>query len=315
MKLKRIVLALFILFFGALTVFFAVDLYHYSQDKSPNRTLFVPRLELSLIRVNSLTAEKTDISGTILVHNPLPLNLAADSLSYRFYINGVEVIKSTYIKSIHIHRWDSTLFTLPVTINNDKLINTLQTAHAQGADSVTYRVKTTFYTHLPFKKSIDIDVETQQPIFYIPTVRVVDVNYDSLSIKGVTLYVDLMVGNKNKIDFKFKDLQYRFALGDNPFVTGTKWGVVNIKQQDSTELVLPIRISFGDAFKGLGALISHGGKTGYQFDMELKLVADTKALNNSKVYMVDAGTVREIMKLAKAEKKKAKLAKAYKDKL
>ncbi len=302
-KITAIVLAIILL---PIILFFAVDLYHYSKDKSPYRTLFIPRLELGVFEVIGLSADRTDMEGKMLIHSPLPFNLAADSLQYKLYISGVEVVKSTYAQSINIKKWDSTWIELPVTIYNDKLLTTLDNADKQGKDSVVYRIHTTFYTHIPFKKNFDIDIETLQPLLYIPSARVVKVDYDSLSAKGVTLYLHLMIGNRNKIAFQFKDLKYKFALAGNPWVYGSKWGVTDIKQRDSTELILPLRISFTDIFKTLGPLIRKGGAVDYKFGLEMKLVSTSNALKNSKMITKGAGTLKEIIKLAKDEKHKGK---------
>lgn len=253
-----------------------------------------------------MSADRTDMLGKMLIHSPLPFNLAADSLQYKIYISDVEVIKSTYTKSLNIKKWDSTWIELPVTIYNDKLLNTLDKADKEGKDSVVYRIQTTFYTHIPFKKTFNIDIETLQPLFYIPTARLEKVDYDSLSGKGVTLFLKLMIGNRNKMAFQFKDLKYKFSLANSPWVYGAKWGVIDIKQQDSTELILPLRVSFTDIFKSIGPLISKGGKTDYKIGLDLKLVSASNSLKNSKVVVKDEGTLHEIIKLAKDEKNKQK---------
>ncbi len=304
MKALRITLIILAIILVPLIVFFGVDFYHYSKDKSPYRTLFIPRLEVSLFEVTDLSADRTDMLGKMLIHSPLPFNLAADSLQYKIYISDVEVIKSTYTKSLNIKKWDSTWIELPVTIYQDKLLTTLDNADKEGKDSMVYRIQTTFYTHIPFKKTFTIDIETLQPLFYIPTARLEKVDYDSLSGKGVTLYIKLMIGNRNKMDFQFKDLKYKFSLANSPWVYGAKWGVIDIKKQDSTELILPVRVSFTDVFKSIGPLIRKGGKTDYKVGLDLKLVSSSNSLKNSKVIVKDEGTVHEIVKLAKDEKKK-----------
>ena len=89
-------------------------------------------------------------------------------------------------------------------------------------------------------------------------------------------------------------------------VYGVKWGVIDIKQQDSTEIILPLRVSFIDVFKSIGPLIRKGGKTDYKVGLDLKLVSTSNSLKNSKVIVKDEGTLHEIIKLAKDEKKKEK---------
>jgi len=304
MKAKRIILILLALLLLPIAVFFTLQFYHYSKNKSPYRTLLIPRLEIGVSEITYLSSDKISMHEKLLIHNPLPFNLTADSLQYKLFIGDVEVIKSTYTKSISIRKWNSTWIDLPITINNAKLLATLNKADNQGKDSVVYRIQTTFHTHIPFKKEFDIDAEKLLPLFYMPTARLMEVSHDSLSLKGVTLFLKVMIGNRNKFPFQLKDLKYKFSLADNPWITGAELGVIDIKQQDSTELLLPARISFSNIFKSIGPLISKGGKVEYKFGMDLKLVSESNAIKNSKVMVNDTGTLKELIKLAKDEKKK-----------
>ena len=300
LKVSGIVLTIILL---AFLLFFSIDLYHYEKDKSPYRTLFIPRLDLSMLEVTDLSAERTDMVCKMLIHSPLPFNLLADSLQYKIYIDNVEIIKSTYAKSINIKRWDSTWLNLPLIIYNNKLLTELNRVKKQGMDSVVYRIHTTFYTHIPFKKTFNIDIETLRLRLYIPKVHVEKVDYDSLNFKGVTLLLKLSIGNKNKFAFKCKDLKYKFSLANLPWVYGVKLGTIDIKQNDNTELILPLRISFADIFKSIGPLISKGGKTKYKFGLNFKLVSTSNSLKNSNVIIKDEGTLNEIIELVKNEKK------------
>ncbi len=304
MKAKRIILILLALLLLPIATFFALQFYHYSKNESPYRTLLIPRLEIGVSEITYLSSDKISMHEKLRIHNPLPFNLTADSLQYKLFIGDVEVIKSTYTKSISIRKWNSTWIDLPITINNAKLLATLNKADNQGKDSVVYRIQTTFHTHIPFKKEFDINAEKLLPLFYMPTARLMEVSHDSLSLKGVTLFLKVMIGNRNKFPFQLKDLKYKFSLADNPWITGAELGVIDIKQQDSTELLLPARISFSNIFKSIGPLISKGGKVEYKFGMDLKLVSESNAIKNSKVMVNDTGTLKELIKLAKDEKKK-----------
>ncbi|HLP19589.1 MAG TPA: LEA type 2 family protein [Chitinophagales bacterium] len=305
-KKKTLLLTLLAIILTPLAVFVAVDLYHYFNNKSPYRTLFIPRLEAGSFEITTLDLDKTDMVGNMLIHSPLPFNLAADSMQYKIFIGGEEVIKSSYPKSLNIRRWDSTWIQLPVTIYSEKLLAVLQNAEKRGEDSIVYRIQTRFFTHLPFRQEFDLDIDKRLPLFYIPTAQLQKLTFDSLSLKGVTLYINLMIGNKNKIPFEFKDLKYKFAIADYPWISGAKWGEIKIKEQDSTQLVLPIRISFTDAFKSLGPLIRKGGKTDYRFGLDLKMVSESNALKNSRIVVKNDGTISEIVAVAKEEGAKKK---------
>jgi LEA14-like dessication related protein len=313
-KARWIFLSILILILLGIGILFLIQYSHYAKDKSPYRTLFIPRLELGVFEITNLQADRIDLNSKMLIHNPLPLNLAADSMSYRLYISGVEVVKSSYPKSVNIEHWDSSWINMPVTVYTEKLLNILDKEDKRGKDSVVYGVKATFYTHIPFKKEFNVDVDKLLAIFYIPTLELAKLDYDSFSLKGVTLYIHTRIGNRNKFPFKFKNLKYKFALADYPWVSGAKPGVIDIRERDTTDLTLPLRVSFTGIFKSLGPLIRKGGKTDYKFGLDLRLVADNNAIRDSKVVVSNHGTLKEIVQLAKENKQKEKEEKKQKRK-
>ena len=297
------ILAAFLLF---LAVFFAVDYSHYLKDKSPYRTLFVPRLELSLLQIDALSADKTDLTMKVLVHNPLPFNLRADSLHYKVYISGVEVIKSMYPQSINIRRWDSSWVSLPVTAYNDKLLTVLDNAEKQGKDSLEYEVQAYFGTQLLGHRDFNMDIKTLQPTVYIPKLKITKIEYDSLNGEGVTLFISTLIYNRNKMAFKLKDLTYRVAIADDAWIKGTKSGVITIDSAGTSPLTVPLRISFKQIGKSLGPLIRKGKNTPFKLEATFKLVSDDNAMKNSQVIVKDQTVVHEIVQLVKDEVKKGK---------
>lgn len=303
---RKVALALLLAFVGFLVVFFAIDYSHYARDKSPYRTLFVPRLELATMRIDALTADRTDLTMHMLIHNPLPFNLRADSLQYRIYISGVEVIRSSYAQSLDILRWDSTGVSLPVTAYNDKLFTVLDNAEKEGKDSLEYRMEAYFGTQLLGHRDFHMDISTRQPTVYIPKVKMTKVEYDSLNGEGVNIYLKTQIYNRNEIPFVLKDLTYRVAIADNSWVKGAKPGVIKIDSAATTPLTLPLRISFKQIGKSLGPLIKKGKDTPFKVEATFMLVSDNNALRDSKVTIKDNTIVHEIAQLARDEAKKGK---------
>ena len=302
----KILLSILLLILLGIGIFFAIDYSHYARDKSPYRTLFIPRLELSLIQIGSLTADATSLHAQMLIHNPLPFNLRADSLNYIVYIRGVEVIRSTYPKSLLIKRWDTSAVDLPVIAYNDKLLTVLTQAENEGLDSVEYEVKTYFGTSLFGHRDYNLDIKTLQPLFFIPKVKLTRIEYDGLNAEGVNLYLYTEILNKNKFPFKLKDLNFRVALAGDAWVKGSKEGVIDIKDSGQvTALGLPLRISFKEIGKSLGPLIKKGKNTPYKFELTMKMVSDNNAMKNSEVLVTDKGVIHDIVQLAKDEKRKA----------
>jgi LEA14-like dessication related protein len=195
---------------------------------------------------------------------------------------------------------------LPVTAYNDKLITVLKRAEKEGKDSVVYHVEASFASNIPWRQHFNINVDKLLPLIYIPEVKMDTIGYDSLNAEGVTLMLHANISNKNRFPIKFKNLKFKFALADNPWVEGKKPGIVDIKDTSITSLILPLRISFKQIGKSLGPLIVHGKNTGFKFVATMQLVSDNEALQDSKVIIKDEGVLKEMTKLAKEEKQKAK---------
>lgn len=303
---RNIFLGILTAFMLAIAIFFIIDYSHYAKDKSPYKTFILPRLDFSVFQITTLSADKADMVGKMLIHNPLPFNMRADSLNYKIFIGGVEVIKSTYAKSLLIKRWDTTLVDLPVTAYNDKLLTVLKQAEKEGKDSIIYEVQASFGTNLIVHKDFNLDIQKLLPLIYIPEVSLKEIAYDSLNIKGVDLYLHTEIVNKNKFAFKFKNLHFKFALANENWVEGQLDGIIDIPDTSVTPLVLPLKISFKDIGKSIGPLIREGKNTPYKFEMTMELVSDMNALENSKVILKNAATIKEIGKLVKEEKAKQK---------
>jgi LEA14-like dessication related protein len=302
----KVLLGIFIAFLLTLGVFFAIDYSHYAKDNSPYRTLFIPRLELALINIMSLTADKTDLTANVMIHNPLPFNLRADSLAYIVYIRGVEVMRSTYAKSLDIKRWDTTVIHLPVTAYNDKLLSTLTEAEKEGLDSVEYEIKTNFGIQLFGHHDLHLDIKTRQPLVFIPSIKVTSIEYDHLKPEGVDLYIKTLITNKNKIRLQAKNIQFKVAVADDPYVKGSYPGVLDILDSGATTpMTLKLHLSFKEIGKSIGPLIKHGKNTPYNFEATLELVSDMNAMKNSQVIIADKGVIHDIVKLAKDEKVKS----------
>ncbi|HWB63536.1 MAG TPA: LEA type 2 family protein [Chitinophagales bacterium] len=290
----------------ACSIFLLVDYVHYARNKSPYKTFIKPRLELALLRITNLTHTRTDLMAHVLMHNPLPFNLRADSLQYKIFINGAEVIKSTYAKSINICRWDSTLFTLPAVTYTDKLVSVLTAAENRGDDSADYEIQAGMGTNIVVHKHFNFDIKTRQPLIFIPRVKLDEIAYDSLSIDGVTLYLETTVINKNAFPLNFKNLTFRVAIADNNWVEGHKYGIVEIPDSSVVHLKLPLRISFKEMGRSIGPLIRLGKEAPFKFELTLGLVSDDNATKNSLIILKDVGAIHKIIKLAKDENARAK---------
>ena len=312
-SIRKVVLISFGLFVPlVIMAFLTVDYYHFSKNKNKYRTLFIPRLEVGLFEITSMRADKTMMNASLLIHNPLPFNIDVDSLEYKIYIRNTEVIKSTYAKSLSISKWNTATVTMPVTVFNDKLVDILKASENQNKDSVIYRIDASFYARKPLKKKFNINAEKLLPLIYIPTASIEKISYKSLSTKGVTLFVKVNIGNKNIFPIQFKNLEYKFALAGNPWIESKQTDAIHIRKQDSTTLTLPLHVSFKEIFQSVGPLIRNGKNVDYKFEMNMRLISKNDAIKDSEVILKGEGTLKELIRLEKEEKKKEQKEKSAK---
>lgn len=83
----------------------------------------IPQLLIAQIHLVNLSAERADMVMNITIDNPAPVGLNLNSLYYTISIEGYEVMESTYADSLQIDANDSTAFSLPLTVYNDKLMS------------------------------------------------------------------------------------------------------------------------------------------------------------------------------------------------
>src|SRR5688572_7483527 len=105
---RNVILGLLLLLFLGAGILLLIDYRKFAKSDDPYKTFILPRLEVGVFELTSLDLDKTEMVGHMLIHSPLPFNLRADSLQYKIYISGEEVIKSTYRESMNIRKWDST---------------------------------------------------------------------------------------------------------------------------------------------------------------------------------------------------------------
>src|SRR5664280_800808 len=136
--IKKITLILLFLFIAIIASFFIWRYWSYMRDKDQNKTFLLPRLELSQLKITSLTSQKTEMMVKVDIKNQLPLSFTIDSLQYRIFINDTEILKDHYKKSISLKRNTSSLISLPITIFNDSISSVIKANRRENVDSVEF---------------------------------------------------------------------------------------------------------------------------------------------------------------------------------
>jgi len=141
-------------------------------DGKPLATFQEPKVELYGFFIKSINLFQTVADVQLLVENRAPLGLDADSLQYQVYVEGTEVTRGSYNQPIQLKASDTTLITLPVTLDNQKLLRTLRGLEGQG-DSANYTLKAKIFTDLPLLKGkpVQIQFSRKMPLYIIPEMK------------------------------------------------------------------------------------------------------------------------------------------------
>ena len=271
----------------------------YSRDKDSNKRFLLPRVELSKIEISSITSEKMEMTANILIKNEIPISFKVDSLQYRILINGREVMKDHYKKSIDLKSSDTSLISLPITIFSHDLASVLKSNERENNDSVEYSFKVSFFTSLIFRKHFNIDIEKYLPLVYIPEIKTNHIEIKSLNFSRADIQLHLSIENRNVFPIKAKDIAYQLSIEDNQLIKGTIPGLTDIKAKSNTELTIPFTVSIKEAGKTFFELLKKGSDVKYKLHLLFRIDSDENLVKNSKVVIESAGSLKSIMKAQK----------------
>lgn len=134
-----------------------------------------PKVDLYGFFIKRVNFQRTVADVQILIENNSPVGLDADSLQYEVYIEDTEITRGSYNRPIHLKASDTTLLTLPVTLDNQRLLRTLRSFEGRR-DSADYTFKAKVFTDLPLLKGkpLNIKFTRRMPLYIIPELRMLE---------------------------------------------------------------------------------------------------------------------------------------------
>jgi LEA14-like dessication related protein len=149
--------------------------WYKATDGNPLAAFKEPKVDLYGFFIKSVNFQRTVADVQILVENNSPVGLDADSLHYEVYIEGTEVTRGSYNRPIHLKASDTTLITLPVTLDNQRLLRILRGLEGQR-DSADYTFKAKVFADLPLLKGkpLQIQFTRKMPVYIIPELKMLE---------------------------------------------------------------------------------------------------------------------------------------------
>jgi LEA14-like dessication related protein len=295
--LKKILLTIVSLIVVIVGTFFIWRYYGYVHDTAENKTFLLPRLEIAKVTINSLTDEKTEMTISALIKNQLPVSFTADSLQYTAFIDGNEVMKDHYEKTITLGANDSSLIALPVSIFNQHLISLLKNKKAGHIDSVEYSMHISFFTRIIFKRHFDIDIKRRLPLIHTPEIKIEQFKIAAIDFKGATINITVSVKNENVFPIKANNVTYQVAIENNKWINGEIPGIIDIPEKGIAEFKIPVTLTFKEAGKALWDLLRKSKDLKYNLHLSFKIDGGDKMIRNSEVIIESEGSVRSILEI------------------
>ena len=262
-----------------------------------------PRLEMGRMNINNISENSIDMTMQLLIDNPLPVGFKAHQLDYTVYIADTPVINDTYKKPIEIKSGDSTMVTLPVTVKEKTLTNVLKTLERKGIDSTTYKVRSSFALDIPIlgEKTFAVTIERRLPTFYIPQIKIEDIDFGPLGLKRTDVATKVNVVNKNKFSFNITDAHYTVTIDGKEIADGHQKDPILIKAQATTPVIFPVTARPGKTLSVLPKMLFDKKDTPYLVTFRCKLIdkKGNEAFNDSKFAAVIKGTLDDFKKLKK----------------
>ena len=260
-----------------------------------------PRLEMSRFDLTDVSAESVKMNLYMLIDNPLPVGFKAHQVDYTFYIADTPVMVDSYKKAIEVKSGDSTMITMPATMLVKKMAGVLKTLEDKGIDSTTYKVRATFALDVPIvgEKSLAVTSERRLPTFYIPKVKIDDIDLGKLSLKSQDVATKVSITNKNKFPINMTDVHYTVTINGKQIAEGDQSEPILIKAQATTPVVFPVTMKPGKALSVLPKMLFDKKDTPYSVVFSGKLVSkeNNPMFSNSKFASTVSGTLDDLKKL------------------
>ncbi|MBP6312126.1 MAG: LEA type 2 family protein [Flavobacteriales bacterium] len=272
--------------------------WNNARISDPNASFILPDLIFADVKVTKLTKEEVVMECGVLIRNPAPLGFAVDSIDYTLSIAGVQVLSSTNPHELVLKGRDSTVMSMPITIEQDLLIRTLDSLDRDGTDSVIYAVDMEFMKSMPLlgKRSMSFHVERSLPVFVIPQVEMTDMHLSKVGLKDTRLSVDLLITNPNNFQFAISDTKILMHVGSDRLFKAAVDSVLTIPANGHEVIVVPLQVDLGE---GLGTVMKFMFKPGtpYVLEMDTRMESRSSMTDGTRVHVELDGALKELKEM------------------
>ncbi|WP_080054765.1 LEA type 2 family protein [Spirosoma aerolatum] len=274
-----------------------------ASEKGAYDNTLKPRLELTRFDITNISDDAVDLTMYMLIDNPLPVGFKAHQLDYTVFIANTPVVEDAYKKPIDLKAGDSTLIKLPVKLMVKTATSVLKTLEQKGIDSTTYKVKSSFALDIPIlgEKTFTTTLERRLPTFFIPKIKIEDIDFGTLGLKRTDVAAKVAVTNKNRFPMNITDAHYTVTINGKQIAEGDQPEPILIKAQATTPVIFPVTARPGKTLSVLPKMLFDKKDTPYEVTFRCKLIdrRNDPMLQHSKFASTIRGTLDDFKKLKK----------------
>lgn len=257
------------------------------------------RVELSRFDFRNITDDEITMNMYILLDNPLPIALKGTNVDYSFYINGKELVKEKYEKTVVVKSQDSTTIALPAKLEAKKMTAVLKDLEDRKVDSTNYRIRITFDTDVPIlgEKKITIDQTRRMPIYHVPQFKVEHLDLGKFGFKNMDVAAKVNIINKNKFPYNIIDTHYTITVDGKQIIEGDQPEPILIKKESTTPVVFPLTVKTGKAIGLIPKALFDKKETPVEVFFRCKVLDknDNPMFQHSKFVTTVKGTLADFM--------------------
>ncbi|MBN8821873.1 MULTISPECIES: LEA type 2 family protein [unclassified Spirosoma] len=274
-----------------------------ASEKGPYDNTLKPRLELTRFDITGISDDAVDLTMYMLIDNPLPVGFKAHQLDYTVFIANTPIVKDAYKKPIELKAGDSTLIKLPVKLMVKTATSVLKPLERKDIDSTTYKVSSSFALDIPIlgEKTFTTTIERRLPTFFIPKIKIEDIDFGPLGLKRTDVAAKVAITNKNRFPMNITDAHYTVTINGKQIAEGDQPEPILIKAQATTPVIFPVTARPGKTLSVLPKMLFDKKDTPYEVTFRCKLIdrRNDPMLQHSKFASTIRGTLDDFKKLKK----------------
>ena len=232
-----------------------------------------PNLSVDNVRVTGFNFNEMELTYDIKVENPNPVAVQMLGYDYSLDINERSFIKGDQTEKMSIDASGESIFEVPMSVNFQELYNTVK--GVANKDQSSYHFLSHLSFDLPVLGATEIPVKKQGniPMVKLPKLSVQNLDIDNVSLNGADINLKLAFNNPNGFGLNINGLNYDLMVNGTQWAVGEALEGVNIKENGTTELNIPISLNIGQIGMSAYRILSGNESLDYKLKGNFKFNA------------------------------------------